>query len=121
MRLLLLPFLLAVGVAQAFAQNAPSTSAPAAAQAPAPAPGGASAAVPSDYRVGPQDVLTITVYGEPQLSGKFRVDADGSFPFQYLGRVQVDDLTLTQIETVLRKGLGDGYLKNPQISVEIDQ
>jgi polysaccharide export outer membrane protein len=76
---------------------------------------------PTDYLIGPQDVLNITVFGEPQLSGKVRVDNDGTFPFQYLGRVKADDLTLAQIETSLRKGLADGYVRNPQVSVEIDQ
>jgi polysaccharide export outer membrane protein len=120
MTLLLLAFLLIFGAAEASAQNAPSRPIrvePAQTQAPSVPP----AAVPADYRVGPQDVLTITVYGEPQLSGKFRVDSDGAFPFQYLGRVKADDLTLAEIETALKKGLADGYLKNPQISVEIDQ
>ena len=115
MMLLLFAVLLTLGTVEAHAQTAPL---PSTAVQPAQTQ---SAAVPSDYRVGPQDVLIITVYGEPQLSGKFRIDADGTFPFQYLGRVHADDLTLAQIETALKKGLADGYLRNPQISVEIDQ
>ena len=78
-------------------------------------------AASSDYQVGPEDVLSITVYGEPQLSGKFRVDGDGSFPYQYLGRVKAEGLTTAAIGEALRKALGDGYLKNPQVSVEVDQ
>jgi protein involved in polysaccharide export with SLBB domain len=31
-----------------------------------------------DYIVGPQDVLSITVYNEPSLSGRFTVESDGS-------------------------------------------
>ena len=64
-------------------------------------------APPADYQVGPQDVLNITVFGEPQLSGKVRIDNDGTFPFQYLGRVKADDLTVAEIGSeLLRKGLG---------------
>jgi len=33
----------------------------------------------TDYRVGPQDVLTITSYDQADLSGKFTVEADGTF------------------------------------------
>jgi polysaccharide export outer membrane protein len=66
-------------------------------------------------------VLNVIVFGEPQLSGKVRVDNDGTFPFQYLGRVKADDLTLAEIESSIRKGLADGYVRNPQVSVEIDQ
>src|SRR5947207_15920110 len=115
MMLLLFAVLLTLGTVEAHAQTAPL---PSTAVQPAQTQ---SAAVPSDYRVGPQDVLIITVYGEPQLSGKFRIDADGTFPFQYLGRVHADDLTLAQIETALKKGPADGYLRNPQISGGSDQ
>src|SRR5437879_13700603 len=109
MTLLLFAVLLTLGTVQARAQTAPSPS-----TAVQPAQTQAPAAVPSDYRVGPQDVLIITVYGEPQLSGKFRIDADGTFPFQYLGRVHADDLTLEQIETALTKGLAGRHLRTPQ-------
>ena len=72
-----------------------------------------------EYLVGPQDVLNIIVYGETQLSGKFRVDNDGSFPYQYLGRVKADGLTVAAIEDAMEKALGDGYLRSPQVSVEV--
>src|SRR5688500_2279302 len=58
-----------------------------------------------DYRVGPQDVLNITVYGEEQLSGRIRVDNDGTFPFQYLNRVKAEGLTTIQIEGAWRTAL----------------
>ena len=116
MLLLLIAFLVLVPVADAAAQTAPPA---------APAPAGqpsASAQVkpPSDYLVGPQDVLNIIVYGEPApLTGRFRVDNDGTFPYQYLDRVKAEGLTVGAIEDALEKALGDGYLRNPQISVEV--
>ena len=86
----------------------------------APQTGPTVTVVPSgDYRVGPQDVLNITVYGEEQLSGRIRVDNDGTFPFQYLNRVKAEGLTTIEIEHTLRTALADGYLRNPQISVEV--
>lgn len=124
---------LAVGVTNAAAQIAAVPGGPqppvspvqqTPAQAPAktpPAQTPPQAPAPTDYRVGPQDVLNITIFGEPQLSGKFRVDTDGTFTFQYLGRVKADDLTVSEIEANLRKGLADGYIRNPQVSVEVDQ
>jgi polysaccharide export outer membrane protein len=61
----------------------------------------------------------VRVYGEEKLSGRIRVDSDGSFPFEYLGRVKAEGLTTAQIELHLAKALGDGYLRNPQVSVEV--
>jgi len=109
-------FLLLFGVvdasAQAVAQPPVGPSKVTAAPAPTLAPS-------MDYVVGAQDLLKITIYGEPLLSGAIRVDNDGSFPFQYLDRVKAEGLTTAQIEKVLRDRLGDGYLRSPQVSVEV--
>jgi polysaccharide biosynthesis/export protein len=73
-----------------------------------------------DYQVGPQDVLTITVWDQNDLSGKFTVETDGSFTFPLIGRIQAGGLTLRQVETELKKRLADGYFKNPQLTVAVD-
>jgi polysaccharide export outer membrane protein len=73
-----------------------------------------------DYLVGPQDVLSITVWDQADLSGKFTVEADGSFNFPLIGRVQAGGLTLRAIETELKKKLADGYFRNPQLTVSVD-
>ena len=90
------------------------------AQAAAPAPATpAQAQVHTDYLVGPQDVLNVRIYGEEKLSGRIRIDNDGSFPFEFLGRVKAEGMTTAEIEALLVKALGDGYLRNPQVSVEV--
>jgi polysaccharide export outer membrane protein len=73
-----------------------------------------------DYLVGPQDVLTITVWDQNDLSGKFTVETDGSFTFPLIGRIQAGGLTLRQVENELKKRLADGYFKNPQLTVGVD-
>jgi polysaccharide export outer membrane protein len=73
-----------------------------------------------DYLVGAQDVLSITVWDQADLSGKFTVEADGSFNFPLIGRVQAGGLTLRAIEAELKKKLADGYFKNPQLTVSVD-
>src|SRR5438876_1720971 len=74
----------------------------------------------NDYIVGAQDVLGITVWNQPDLTGKFTVEVDGTFTFPLIGRVTVGGLTLRQIEGELRSRLADGYLKSPQVSVAIE-
>lgn len=76
---------------------------------------------PRLYIVGPNDVLTIGVYNQPQLSGKYEVEADGTFTFPLIGRVTVGGLSLRAIESEVRGRLARGYLKDPQVSVAIDQ
>jgi polysaccharide export outer membrane protein len=74
----------------------------------------------AEYLIGPQDVLTVTVWDSPDLSGKFTVETDGSFTFPLIGRVKAGGLTLRQFEAELKKKLSDGYFKNPQVSVAVD-
>jgi polysaccharide export outer membrane protein len=76
----------------------------------------------TDYVVGPQDVLTINSYDQSDLSGRFAVEADGTFTFPLIGRIKVGGLTLRQIEAEIKKRLKDErYFVNPQLSVAIDQ
>lgn len=91
--------------------------APASAQAPRAQPS------PSpDYVVGAQDMLTITSYDQADLSGKFTVEADGSFTYPMIGRVKAGGMTLRQVEAQVKKQLKDeGFFNNPQITVAVDQ
>lgn len=76
---------------------------------------------PESYVIGPQDQLAITVFEEPELTGKYRVDNDGSFSFPLLDRVRAGGRTLADIQNTLTTMLANGYLRNPQVRVEIDQ
>ena len=74
-----------------------------------------------NYVIGSQDVLSITVWDQPDLSGKFTVEADGSFTFPLIGRIVAGGLSLRDLEGHLRKRLAEGYFKNPQVSVAVEQ
>lgn len=73
------------------------------------------------YVIGPSDVLAIDVFNQPNLRGSFVVDADGTLTFPLLGRVKVGGLTLREAQETLRSGLSNGFLKNPQVSVAVEQ
>ena len=73
------------------------------------------------YVIGPQDQLQITVTDESEMSGKYRVDTDGSITFPYLQRVPLAGLTLADAQTKIAQMLQAGYLRNPQVRVEVDQ
>ena len=82
----------------------------------------AGAQPPATYLIGPQDMLKITVFDEPELSGQsYRVDSDGLITFWLLGRVKAAGLTPRQFQDKLRDQLANGYLKKPQVRVDIEQ
>jgi polysaccharide export outer membrane protein len=75
---------------------------------------------PASYIVGPNDVLTITVFNQPQLSGKFAVESDGTMAFPLLGRVAVGGLSIPAVEDQVRRRLAGGYVKDPHVSVTME-
>jgi polysaccharide biosynthesis/export protein len=73
------------------------------------------------YVIGPQDNLSIIVTDENDLTGKYRVDTDGTISMPYLQRVRVAGLTLAEAQVKITSMLQDGYFRNPQVRVEVDQ
>lgn len=89
---------------------------------PPPAQPPPTAAQSPHYTIGPQDVLVITMWDQTDVSGKFTVEADGTFTFPYIGRVQAAGLSLREVEAQLRQRLSDGgFFRSPQISVAVEQ
>jgi polysaccharide export outer membrane protein len=81
----------------------------------------ATAVAAEGYVIGPQDNLSIIVSDEAELTGKFRVDADGTISMPYLGRVPVAGLSLADAQDKVTALLKKDYLKNPQVRIEVDQ
>src|SRR3546814_12865246 len=80
-----------------------------------PAPSNQTA--PSEYRIGPLDVLKITVFQEPDLSlEEVPVDASGNILFPLIGQVSVSGKTSTELSNAIAQRLGERYLVDPQVS-----
>ena len=73
------------------------------------------------YVIGPQDSLSIIVTDEVDLTNKYRVDSDGTITMPYLNRVPVAGLTLAEAQIKIAQMLQAGYLRNPQVRIEVDQ
>jgi polysaccharide export outer membrane protein len=77
--------------------------------------------VPSEDRIGIDDVFDVRVYGEPDLTGTYRVANDGTIDFPLAGRIEVAGLRTGEIQKVLSDKLRDGMLRNPQITVTVKE
>lgn len=81
---------------------------------------GSSAALdPGDYRLGAGDTLRVTVFGEQQLSGDFRVDGAGKVALPLIGDVGVADRSTNEVERDIASRLSQGYVRDPKVSVEV--
>jgi len=107
---------IALGLASAAAAQPPAVGVPTQGSPSALPP-----ANPSMYIVGPSDALSITVYDQPQLTGRYMVQPDGTLSFPLLGHITVGGLSVQAIENDVRSRLARGYLKNPQVAVSVDQ
>jgi polysaccharide export outer membrane protein len=74
-----------------------------------------------EYRVGPNDILEISVYQEDDLTKLARVSNSGKISYPLLGQVEVGGLTVEEVEEKIRVGLEADYLVNPQVTVFIKE
>ena len=75
----------------------------------------------ASYRVGPLDVLDISVFKVPDLSKSVQVSDRGTINLPLLGQVKAQGKTAQQIEAELTSRLGAKYLKDPQVTVFVKE
>ena len=71
-----------------------------------------------DYKIGPQDVVRIDVWKEPEISRTIPVRPDGKISLPLLNDVQAAGLTAIQLGNSIRDGLTK-YLNSPQVTVTV--
>lgn len=71
------------------------------------------------YKVGPLDVLEISVFKVPELSKSVQVADTGTINLPLAGEIQAADRTAQDIERDLTTRLSGRYLRNPQVTVYV--
>jgi polysaccharide export outer membrane protein len=95
--------------------------------APTNAPGGfrqgaaasTAGAKDPDYKLGANDRLRITVFGQPTLTGEYTLDGNGVLAFPLIGNVPANGVTTSQLQQSIAAKLEPDYLVNPSVSAEI--
>ena len=84
---------------------------------PTAAAGGGS---PGDSnKLGPNDRLRVTVFGQPTLTGEYTLDGNGVLAFPLIGNVPANGVTTNQLQQAIAAKLEPDYLVNPNVSAEI--
>ena len=73
------------------------------------------------YKIGPQDVLEISVFKVPDLSRSVQVADVGTVNLPLVGEVQAVGRTARELELDLAKKLGAKYLQSPQVTVYVKE
>lgn len=63
------------------------------------------------------DVFDVRVFGEGDLTGKYRVAAEGTIEFPLIGTLRVAGLLPSQVGALIAGRLRDGILRAPQVSI----
>ncbi len=73
------------------------------------------------YTLDNGDRLRIEVFGQRNMSNTYAVDGNGTISMPLIGPVQVRGLTTAQTEIKLERKLGARYLRNPNVTVEVQR
>lgn len=84
------------------------------------APGLRADSRPGDYIVGEGDVIQILVMNHLELTLKVLVPPSGRITYPFLGDLDVAGVSIPALRDRIRDGLSEGYVPNPQVSVNVE-
>jgi polysaccharide biosynthesis/export protein len=97
---------------------APTPPAPVVAQPADPRPAGTTG---QDYRIGPGDILRVTVYGHDDLTQTVVVQPNGTFVYPLIGAVAAAQATPAEVEGKITKLLAKGLIRDPKVTVVVQE
>jgi len=75
----------------------------------------------ASYLLDTGDVLRVTVYNDAQLTNSFGIDDAGYISMPLVGRIYVRGKTVSQTSVLITNSLASGYLRDPNVAVEVAQ
>ena len=75
----------------------------------------------SDYMIGRQDLLEVTVFDVDELDQTVRVTDDGTITMPLLGRISVVGMTKSELEATIAHALSERFVRDPQVTVFIKE
>ena len=75
----------------------------------------------TDYRLGAQDLIQVSVFGVDELSKTVRVNSNGQISLPLVGSVMAGGMTIPELEAELSRRYAEGYLQKPQVTVFVEE
>ncbi|WP_442577960.1 polysaccharide biosynthesis/export family protein [Mesorhizobium sp. ASY16-5R] len=86
-----------------------------------PTPSAFHAVLNQPYRLGAGDRVRVTVFEQDSLTNTYSVDSAGYIAFPLVGSVPARGRSVQELEGALAAKLREGFLRDPDVSVEVDQ
>jgi polysaccharide biosynthesis/export protein len=86
-----------------------------------PAPAAFHEAINEPYVIDAGDRIRVTVFEQETLTNTYAVDQSGYIAFPLVGAIAARGYTVQQIEGQIAEKLRNGYLRDPDVSVEVDR
>ena len=81
---------------------------------------GSAAGLADDYIIGPEDVLAVNVWRDPEVSRTVPVRPDGKISLPLIGDLDVSGLTTLKVRSLIVAKLKE-YIANPEVSVIVQE
>lgn len=75
----------------------------------------------SDYRLGAQDLIEVSVFGVEELSKTVRVNSNGQISLPLVGGVMAGGRTIPELESDLARKYSEGYVQRPQVTIFVKE
>lgn len=80
---------------------------------------GSVAMADNEYKLAPGDKIHVIIFGEETLTGDYVITSGGNLSFPLVGNLKATDKTVEGLQAALAKALGDGFLNNPRVSMQV--
>ena len=75
----------------------------------------------SEYRLGANDQVEISVFGVQDLTKTVRINTNGQISLPLIGAVPAGGMTIPELESELTRRYAGSYLQNPQVTVFVKE
>jgi polysaccharide export outer membrane protein len=75
--------------------------------------------VTTEYKLGTGDQLQVSIFGQPDLSGKFEVDGNGNITLPLIGPLKAEGRTVNEVQQSVTTSYDKSFLVNAKVSVQV--
>ena len=80
-----------------------------------------SAITSGDLRIGPMDIVEVSVFGVPDLDNAYQVDFEGNIRMPLVGEIPAKGFTAIELARRIETALAESYLRDPSVNVVIEE